>query len=181
LRLKYPCLILFFASLATEATAQRPAGSVPITAGSRVRVKTATLVAPLIANFLEQRGDTLVFIEDDRGRGLWSISLSQIERLETTAGESAFDKRPIARNAAIGGAIGLVAGLVFAEVATPSDSTREYSKLLSGALGAGVGAGLGAIIGSRSKTERWVNVPLPRQLSVRPNFRGGYTVVFSFR
>jgi hypothetical protein len=43
------------------------------------------MVVPLIANFLEQRGDTLVFIEDERGRGVWSFGLSQIERLETSA------------------------------------------------------------------------------------------------
>jgi len=181
LRLKYLVLFLGVATLATEAAAQRPSSSVPIAAGSRVRVRTASLVAPLIANFLEQRGDTLVFIEDGRGRGVWSFSLGQILRLETTGGQTALDSRPIGRGAAIGGGIGLAGGLLFAAAATPSDSTKEFNKLLSGALGLGIGAGIGAFIGSRIKSERWVNVPLPRQLSFRPNGRGGYTLLFGFR
>ena len=134
------------------------------------------MVAPLIANFLEQRGDTLVFIEEDRGRGVWSFHLAQIERLETTGGETAYDKRPIVRNAAIGGGIGLLGGILFAAALSPSDSSKEYSRALSGALGFGVGAGIGAFIGSRMKTERWVNVPLPRRLSFLPNRRGGFSI-----
>jgi hypothetical protein len=181
LRLKSAFFLLGIASLATEAASQRPSSTVAITPGSRVRVRTPVLVAPLVANFLEQRGDTLVFIEDGRGRGVWSFCLSQIERLETTGGQAAYNKRPIGRGAAIGGIIGLAGGIAFASAATPSDSSKEYSPLLTGALGMGVGAGIGAFIGSRIKSERWVNVPLPRGLSVRPNRRGGYTVLIGFR
>jgi hypothetical protein len=177
LRLKYLSAFLGVVTLASVAGAQRPSSStVPIAAGSRVRVKTPQLVAPLIANFLEQRGDTLVFIEEDRGRGVWSFALSQIERLETTAGETAYDKRPIARGAMIGGGIGLAAGIGFAAGFSPSDSSKEYSKLLTGALGLTIGAGIGAYVGSRVKAERWVNVPLPRQLSLFPNRRGGFSL-----
>ncbi|HEX6316463.1 MAG TPA: hypothetical protein VFZ73_16445 [Gemmatimonadaceae bacterium] len=141
---------------------------------------TPSLVAPLVANFLEQRGDTLVFIEDGRGRGVWSFAVGQITRLETTAGEAGRNTKPIARSAAIGAGIGLVAGVVFAAAFQPSDSTREYSKVLSGALGAGVGAGIGAYMGSRVKTERWIEVPLPRRLGLRTNGRG-LALTFSFR
>lgn len=181
MRLNALVLAVCLATLGQDAAAQRPSGPVPLLAGSRVRVKTPTLVAPLIANFLEQRGDTLVFIEDDRGRGVWSFGISQIERLETSDGEAGANKRPIGRGAVIGSGVGLLAGIGFATAFTPSDSTREYNKILTAALGAGVGAGIGAIIGSRVKSERWVNVPLPRQLSVGPNGRGGYTIAFGFR
>ena len=182
MRLNFLVLSICTACLAHEAAAQASSrATVPITAGSRVRVKTPTLVAPLVANFLEQRGDTLVFIEEGRGRGVWSFALSQIERLETTAGEAGRNKRPIGRGAAIGGGIGLLGGLLFAAAVQPSDSTKEYSRPLTAALGAGVGAGIGAILGARVKSERWVSVPLPRQLSLFPNRRGGFTIAIGFR
>jgi hypothetical protein len=180
LRLNFLVLSLS-ACLAHEVAAQASTqATVPLTAGSRVRVKTPTLVAPLVANFLEQRADTLVFIEDGGG-GRLVFALSQIERLETTAGEAGRNKRPIGRGAAIGGGIGLVGGLLFAAAAQPSDSTKEYSRPLTAALGAGVGAGIGAILGSRVKSERWVNVPLPRQFSLIPNRRGGFTIAIGIR
>ncbi len=180
MRLKFLFLLLGLAA-SSAAEAQRPtSSSVPITSGSRVRVKTPQLVAPLVANFLEQRGDTLVFIEEGRGRGVWTFSLAQIERLETTAGETGYDKRPIGRGALIGGGVGLGAGILFAAAFSPSDSSKEYSRILTGALGMGIGAGIGAYIGSRVKTERWVNVPLPRQLSFLPNRRGGFSISISW-
>ena len=134
LHLKALLVSLSLACVAQNAAAQNRTASspVPVVPGSRVRVMTPTMVAPLVANFLEQRGDTLVFIEDGRGRGLWSFAISQIQRLETTAGEAGRNTRPIAKGAAIGASIGLVVGVLFAAVAEPSDSTKEYSKILTG-------------------------------------------------
>ena len=43
--------------------------------GTRVRVHADNLVTPLVAHFLEMRGDTAVFIEDAAGpSGVWSLS-----------------------------------------------------------------------------------------------------------
>lgn len=179
LRLKALFVSFALAIVARDVAAQ--ARSVPVVPGSRVRVKTVSLVAPLIANFLEQRGDTLVFIEEGRGRGLWSFDIAQIQKLEMTAGEVGRNTRPIARGAAIGAGIGLGLGILFAVVAEPSDSTKEYSKVLSGLAGAGVGAGVGAYFGSRVKTEGWVNIPLPRQLSLRVNRHGGLAIAIGLR
>lgn len=172
MRLKALFLPVLIACIAQDVAAQTRSSTVPVPPGSRVRVKTPTLVAPLVANFLEQRGDTLVFIEDGLGRGLWSFSIGQIERLEMTAGEAGRNKAPIARSAAIGAGVGLVAGVLFASLFDPSDESRKYSAALTGALGAGVGAGVGALVGSRVKSERWVTVPLPRQLSLRLSGHG---------
>lgn len=171
MHLKVLAILVAFAFAAPDLGAQTRAGTVPVAPGSRVRVKTPTLVAPLIANFLEQRADTLVFIEDGTGRGVWSFPLSQIERLEMTAGDAGRNRKPIAVGAAIGAGAGLVVGTLFAKVFSPSDSTREYSPLLTGALGAGIGAGLGAYAGSRVQKERWVNIPLPSQFSLRASGR----------
>lgn len=181
MHLKALALVVSVVCLAPELGAQtRPQGSVPVAPGTRVRVKTANLVAPLIANFLEQRSDTLVFIEDGTGRGVWTFSLAQIERLETTAGEAGQNRKPMAAGATVGAGVGLVLGVIFAKAATPSDSTREYNAVLTGALGAGVGAGVGAFIGSRVKRERWVNVALPRQFSLRTDGRR-IAIAYTFR
>jgi hypothetical protein len=182
LRLKAILLPFVLVCASSEVLAQRTAqGTVALAPGSRARVKAQSLVAPLVANFLEQRGDTLVFIEDDMGRGVWSFALSQVERLETTAGEGGRNQRYVAKGAMYGGGAGLVAGFAFASAASPSDSTKEYSKPMTALIGAAFGAGVGAIIGSRFKTERWVNVPLPRQLSFVPNRRGGFTISVGLR
>lgn len=165
-------------------TASLPAATlsaqqVGIAPGSRVRVSTPSLVAPLIANFLEQRGDTLVFIEDGSGRGVWPIPLSQIQRLETTGGESARSSTAVMRGAAIGGLSGFVAGALFAASVKPSDSGKTYDRLLTGAVGAAVGIGIGAFIGSRVKSERWVNVALPGRLTFAPDLKGGFRIGIS--
>jgi hypothetical protein len=182
LRLKALVVSIALACIARDVAAQtRTSGSVPVVPGSRVRVKTASLVAPLIANFLEQRGDTLVFIEEGRGRGLWSFDIAQIQKLEMTAGEVGRNTRPIARGAGIGAGVGLALGVLFAAVAEPSDSTREYSKILTGLVGASAGAGVGAWFGSRVKSEGWVNIPLPRQLSLKVRGRGGLAIAIGLR
>ena len=108
-------------------TSSSNSSAVSVQPGQRVRVHSLTLVSPLIANFLEQRGDTLVFIEDGRGRGVWSFSLSQIDRLEITAGKTGRSSSAIKKGALIGAGIGLAAGLLFANNFDPSDPTRDFS------------------------------------------------------
>jgi hypothetical protein len=177
-------LVLVFLAVGFSAGVRVPALSaqqVSIAPGSRVRVQAATLVAPLVANFLEQRSDTLVFIEEGTGRGIWSFAIGQIQRLERTAGEGGRNRRPMARGALVGAGAGLVAGLLFAAVASPSSEEEMYSRPLTGLLGAGIGGAIGAFIGSRKQSEQWISVPLPGHLSLQPDFRSGMRVSFSFR
>jgi hypothetical protein len=166
------------AGLRPEALAAQQVSLAP---GSRVRVQATTMVAPLVANFLEQRADTLVFIEDGTGRGVWSFAIDQIQRLERTAGEGTRNRAPTARGAMIGAGAGLVVGLVFASAFEPSNEERQYNRPLTGLIGAGIGGAVGAWIGSRMRAEQWVNVSLPGRLSLIPDFRGGLHVGFSFR
>lgn len=181
MRLKALIVSIALAAVSTPSRAQQPAGQVSIAPGSRVRVTAPTLVAPLVANFLEQRVDTLVFIEDGTGRGVWRLPLSQIERLEITAGEGGGNRRQILRGAAIGGGAGLVGGFLFSAWASPSDTTREYDRVLTSAVGAAIGSGIGALIGSRAKSERWSNIPLPRQFALLPGRRGGFRLSIGLR
>ncbi|NUQ13102.1 MAG: hypothetical protein HUU26_12380 [Gemmatimonadaceae bacterium] len=181
MQLKALFVPLALALAVLPAAAQRPSSQVPLAPGTRVRVKTPTLVAPLVANFLEQRGDTLVFIEDGTGRGVWRFALDQVERLEVTAGEAGGNRGKMLRGGAIGAGAGLVAGYVFAAWASPSDTTREYDRVLTSAVGGAVGAGIGVLVGSRIKSERWAAVPLPRQFAIVPDGRGGVRIAIRLR
>lgn len=155
--------------------------AISIAPGTRVRVRAANLVAPLVANFLQMRGDTAVFIEDAAGRGVWSLHVSDITRLERSDGEQKSNTPYIIRGAAIGAGVGAVGGLLIASSLKPSDSGKKYSRGLSGGAGAVVGGIIGAVIGSRFGSERWTNVSLPRRLSVLPDSRGlGLRVGFNF-
>lgn len=183
LRLKALIVALSLACLTQDGFAQTASSNssgVSVQPGSRVRVHSVTLVSPLIANFLEQRGDTLVFIEDGTGRGVWSFSLAQIDKLEITGGRTGRSSSAIKKGAIIGAGIGLAAGLLFANTFDPSDPTRDFDAGPTGIVGAAAGAGLGVFIGSRISTERWVNIPLPQRMSFAPNGRG-LTLSFSFR
>jgi hypothetical protein len=136
------------------------------------------MVSPLVANFLEQRGDTLVFIEDGRGRGVWSFDLAQIDRLETTAGETGRSSQAMKKGALIGGGIGLTLGVLFAATFDPSSDNRRYSRVQTGIVAGLAGAGFGFFIGSLASTERWVNVPLPRQGAELPTVGVGFKLGF---
>ncbi len=172
MRLKALVVSIGLACLTQNVAAQTSTATVPITAGSRVRVKTPTLVAPLVANFLEQRGDTLVFIEDGRGRGVWSFDIAQIDRLETTRGQVGRNSKAMKKGALIGGAIGLATGIIFAATFDPSGSGKRYSRMQTGIVAGLAGAGFGFFIGALQTAEAWETVPLPRQA---PDFGAGFS------
>lgn len=157
-----------------------PSVQLPIVRGARVRVRAANLVAPLVANYLEVRGDTLVLFEESTGRGVWSFGLDQVESLETTLGDRPGHRRYILRGAAYGFAGGAVLGFVFAASASPSDPDREYSRPLSAFVGGALSAGIGALIGSRIVAEGWAPVPLPRRVSLLPDSRGRVRLSLTF-
>jgi hypothetical protein len=178
LRLKALVLSLGLAFVARDVAAQTSNATVGVQPGTRVRVTSPTLVAPLVANFLEQRGDTLVFIENERGRGVWSLGIQQIDRLETTAGETGRSRSAMKKGALIGGAVGLTAGIIFAASFDPSGDNRQYSRVQTGIVAGLAGAGFGFFIGSLVSTERWVSVPLPKQLTNVPTVGAGFKVGF---
>jgi hypothetical protein len=167
------------ASPAQDTT--RPSGvTLPIAPGTRVRVTADNLVTPLIANYLELRGDTIILFEEGAGRGIWSVTLDQVRRLEATAGTRRVNRPYVVRGALIGGAVGAVGGVVFAASTSPSDPDKQYSRPLSGLLGAAVGAGIGALIGSRFTAEGWVPVRLPGRMSLAPHRGGAWRLSFAF-
>jgi hypothetical protein len=123
--------------------------SLSIAPGTRVRVASPKLVAPLVANFLRMRGDTAVFMEDGSGQGVWSIQLADITRLEQSSGERRGERRNVMKGAAIGGGAGFLLGFGFAATFSPSDSSKKFSRGFTGLAGAAIGGAIGAYFGYR--------------------------------
>ncbi|MEO7965876.1 MAG: hypothetical protein ABIT38_18350, partial [Gemmatimonadaceae bacterium] len=116
---------LIFHPVAAAAQQNKPAASpsrtsLPIVPGTRVRISANTLVAPLIANFLEMRADTAVFIENSSGRGIWTFTLDQITKLERSTGEQHGYRPYMLQSGAIGAGAGAVVFFGFAQLIHPS-------------------------------------------------------------
>lgn len=158
----------------------RPQGSLSLAPGTRVRVTGGNLVGPLVASYLEMRGDTLVLIEENAGRAIWQLPIDQVTLLERTTGQSGSYKPYVARGALFGAGGGIAGGLLFAMTFSPSDSSKRFNRPLTMLVGGVLGAGIGAIVGSRMSTERWVAVQLPRRLSILPARNGGVRVSLVF-
>ena len=181
LRLK---VLLAAAGLLAPAlvTAQQPARTaqpgIPVAPGTRVRVTATTLVAPLIANFLEMRADTAVFFEDGAAHGIWSVPYDKLQIVETSVGHRNFNQQYIRKGAIIGGGVGLLSGLLFAGIFSPSDPSRQYSYPLTGLVTTVMGASIGALIGSRRTAEQWAPIQLSR-MSLRTG-PSGVGLAFTF-
>lgn len=158
-------------ALELDAQTPAPAQSIGVAPGTRVRVRAPNLVAPLIANFLNLTADTAVFIEDAAGRGIWSIRVNEISRLERSDGEKRMNAPYMLRGGLMGAGIGAATGLLFAATFKPSDDKKKYDRLTTGLVGAGAGAVVGVLLGGRVVKEKWVEVPL-RRFSVAPTKRG---------
>lgn len=166
-------ILLATITLLSAALSRPVAGqtSLPVEAGTRVRVSASNLVVPLVANFLSVKGDTAVFIEDGGGKGVWSIPVYDIRKIEKSDGVQRGNARFMIRTGVVGAAVGLGSGLIFANNFSPSDDSRKYNRWGVGAAGAGIGAVIGALIGSRFTVEKWTGIPL-RSAAITPSGRG---------
>lgn len=155
-------LLTVAATCLIAGTAQAQSPALNLVPGTRVRVTAANQVAPLVANFMALRGDTAMFIEEGAGRGIWSIQVADIRRIERSDGERLSNRPYMLRGAAVGGALGLVGGIVFSNSAKPSTEGREYNKWGTASITMILGAAIGAGVGTRFATEKWTEVPLRR-------------------
>ncbi|MFN8542572.1 MAG: hypothetical protein U0232_34460, partial [Thermomicrobiales bacterium] len=103
---------------------QTRSSALPIVPGARVRISATTTVTPLVANYLEMRGDTAVFIEAGAGRGIWTITTDQITKLELSKGDARYNKRPMLKGAAIGAGAGTLAFWGVTGLMKPSDKSK---------------------------------------------------------
>jgi hypothetical protein len=139
--------------------------------GTRVRVKSSQVVAPVIGSYQGMRRDTVLVIEDGTAAQVWSFTSSTIDRMEVSVGMKGGNRGPMTRWALIGAGAGAVLGLLGAVILEGS-SDSEYNAALSAVLGGGVGAALGAAYGYRVPQEHWSEVPLPRRVGVVPTRNG---------
>jgi hypothetical protein len=165
--LRRVAFILTAFACASHAEAQTSASSLPVPPGARVRV-----TAPLIANYLEMRGDTVVLVEDRAGKGLWSIPYNEIRTLHLAAGQRRNYAPYIARGAVIGGVGGFGLGVLAAATFQPSDTSKKFKRVTTGLVVGGIGAIIGGVVGSRYSVEHWSPINLPRRLSLVPTRRG---------
>ena len=139
--------------------------------GTRVRVKSSALVAPVIGAYQGMRRDTLLVMEEGMSAQLWTFSSTTVDRLEVSDGMRRGNRGPITRWALIGAGVGAATGLL-AAAALEGSSDSEYNNVLSAVVGAGVGAGLGAAYGWRVHEEHWTSVPIPRRVGLAPARKG---------
>lgn len=152
-------------------------GAQALTPGTRVRVKSPQVVAPVIGSYQGMRRDTVVVIEDGTAAQIWTFNTTSIERIEVSAGMKGGNKGPMTRWGLIGVGSGAVIGfLVAAALEGASDS--EYNGVLSAAVGAGVGGIAGVAYGYRKLEEHWTRVATPRRVGLVPT-RDGLRVGFS--
>jgi len=148
-----------------------PALAQQMAPGTRVRVKSSQVVAPIVGSYQGMRRDTLVIIEDGTAAKLWSFATPTIDRLEVSAGLKGGNRGPITKWALIGIPAGAFGGYLVA-VILEGTSDSEYDDVLSAVIGAGVGAAAGAAYGYRFKEEHWTSVPLPRRVGLVPSRDG---------
>lgn len=148
--------------------------------GTRVRVRSSELVAPIVGSYQGMRRDTLVVIEDGQGAKVWTFNSTAVDQVEVSIGMQGGNRGPMTRWALIGAAIGGGLGLITAVTLENSTDSR-YNEAMSTLLGAVMGGGLGAFYGSRKLQEHWAPVPLPGRVGVAPSPNGlriGLTATF---
>jgi hypothetical protein len=148
-----------------------------LTLGTRVRVKSSQVVAPIIGSYQGMRRDTVVVIEDGAGAQVWTFTSSAVDQIEVSVGMKGGNRGPITRWALIGAGVGAGLGLVTA-FTLESTSDSKYNLWLSGILGAAVGSAFGAGYGYQKLEEHWAPVPLPVRVGIAPS-RNGVRLGFS--
>lgn len=154
------------------AAQSSPTLVLPVPPGARVRVTAASLVSPLIANYLEMRADTVVLVEDRAGQGLWSIPYSELRTLHLSVGQKRNHRPYMLKGAALGGGAGFLVGVLTAASFQPSDTSKKFKRVTTGLVLGTIGAGIGAFVGSRFSVENWSPITLPRRLSLVPAAHG---------
>jgi hypothetical protein len=160
-----------------------PASSVAaqaLTPGTRVRVKSPQVVAPVIGSYQGMRRDTVVVIEDGTAAQIWSFTTATIERIEVSAGMKGGNRGPMTRWGLIGAGAGAAAGLLVSAILEGSSSS-EYNHVVNAVIGAGVGGVAGVVYGRRALEEHWTRVDIPRRvgfLPTRDGFRVGFSTTF---
>jgi hypothetical protein len=152
-------------------TAAQSAAAQSLTPGTRVRVTSNQMVAPIVGSYQGMRRDTLVVIEDGAGAKVWAFNTTAVQQVEVSIGMKGGNRDPMIRWGLIGAGVG--GGIAFiTSVSLENNSGQRYNQMTSTLVGAAMGAGLGAFYGSRKLAEHWAPVPLPQRVGVVPTPNG---------
>jgi len=139
--------------------------------GTRIRVTSNQMVAPIVGSYQGMRRDTLLLIEDGTGAKVWAFNTTAVSQVETSIGMKGGNRDPMIRWGLIGAGLG--GGIAFiTSVSLENNTGQQYNQLLSTVLGAAIGGGLGAFYGSRKLAEHWAPIPLPQRVGVVPTAKG---------
>ena len=171
-RRSYRSLLAALVMLAPlRITAAQAAAAQSLAPGTRVRVTSNQMVAPIVGSYQGMRRDTLVLIEDGAGAKVWAFNTTAVQQVEVSIGMKGGNRDPMIRWGLIGAGIGAGIGLI-ASVSLENQTGQRYNEAMSTILGAAMGGGLGAFYGSRKLTEHWAPVPLPQRVGVVPSAKG---------
>jgi hypothetical protein len=170
-----PLYRVLFAALVTLAPMRiaNAQSSVPqtLSLGTRIRVTSNQMVAPIVGSYQGMRRDTLLLIEDGTGAKVWAFNTTAVSQVETSIGMKGGNRDPMIRWGLIGAGLG--GGIAFiTSVSLENNTGQQYNQLLSTLLGAAMGGGLGAFYGSRKLAEHWAPIPLPQRVGVVPTAKG---------
>ena len=170
-----PCLamILLLAPV-TPAVAQT------LAPGTRVRVKSPTVVAPVTGILQAMHRDTVVVIEDSQAAQIWTFTPATMDQLEVSVGMKKGNRGPTVKWTLIGMGTGFAVGWLVAAIIEESGDT-DYNEAASAGVGAAAGAAAGAVYGYRKLEEHWAAVSLPHRVGVIPTRRGvrlSYSISF---
>jgi len=154
-----------------HVTAAQSTAPQTLSLGTRIRVTSNQMVAPIVGSYQGMRRDTLLLIEDGTGAKVWAFNTTAVSQVETSIGMKGGNREPMIRWGLIGAALG--GGLAFiTSVSLENNTGQQYNQMLSTLLGAAMGGGLGAFYGSRKLAEHWAPIPLPQRVGVVPSARG---------
>ena len=115
--------------------------------GTRVRVTSNQMVAPIVGSYQGMRRDTLVLIENGTGAKVWAFNTAAVSQVEVSIGMKGGNRDPMIRWGLIGAGVGAGIGLI-TSVSLENNTGQRYNQMLSTLLGAAMGGGLGAFYGS---------------------------------
>ena len=119
-----------------------------------------------------------------QGDKIYEIPLDKIDRLEVLKGKKRSSSKGVLIGMAAGAGIGAIAGAgVNCDNLYDGDVGQMTCVGLFGGIGAGSGLLFGAIIGSISKTDRWVEIPrsdLNMEIAPQTQSGLGLSLLFTF-
>lgn len=184
--------LLLAAGTGAVLPASGRAQAAALSEGARIRVVARGLVASgdgtavgqgSMIGYLRRADSDTLWLRRDRYSGAFrTVAWSDVARLEVSQGRTPDTWKGALIGTAVGGAAGLALGLSLPDCDPEDWLSFELcagdggDRTFVGLLATAIGTGIGALVGSRSRSERWRGVPVPR-VRMSLDARGAAAVV----